>query len=408
VTEVLPAAPAGPSPVARGPAGARTPTALALTEVLCEVLRVDHVPPDSNLFDDLGADSMVVAQFCTRLRKRPDLPSVSVKDVYQHPTISQLVAALAAPGDSRVEAALVEALADVLHSDRVRADIDVFDDLGADSMVVAEFCTRLRKRPDLPSVSVKDVYQHRTIGNLAMALASSPPAALPVTAAETRAPHATARSARPVGTLGYILCGALQLLLFLAYSSVGVVVFLRGTEWIAAADTLPEDYLRAVAVEDLRRELGRTDPLFETGAEDGFADGALLEVAIRRRGNQHVLGCAIGPRRSTPPPRQGSLATTSLRSASWRPTRTASTAGRACCRRASCASNSNGLPGPAARCPTVEPTNSSRNGSGSTRRGSPRCRVAGSGPMPSSTPELTSWGEPYWRRGCTGRTSSGW
>jgi non-ribosomal peptide synthetase component F len=47
-------------------------------------------------------------------------------------------------------------------------------------------------------------------------------------------------------------------------------------------------------VDDLRRELGRTDPLFETvfdptGTEDAFADDALLEVALRRRGNQHVL-----------------------------------------------------------------------------------------------------------------------
>ena len=53
---------------------------------------------DSHFFDDLGADSMVMAQFCARVRKRPDLPSVSIKDIYQHPTISSLAAALAPDG----------------------------------------------------------------------------------------------------------------------------------------------------------------------------------------------------------------------------------------------------------------------------------------------------------------------
>ena len=38
---------------------------------------------------------MVMAQFCARVRKRDDLPSVSMKDVYQHPTISSLATALA-------------------------------------------------------------------------------------------------------------------------------------------------------------------------------------------------------------------------------------------------------------------------------------------------------------------------
>ena len=65
--------------------------------MLADLLHVDHVPADSNFFDDLGADSMVMAQFCARVRKRADLPTVSMKDVYQHPTISSLAAALADP-----------------------------------------------------------------------------------------------------------------------------------------------------------------------------------------------------------------------------------------------------------------------------------------------------------------------
>ena len=56
---------------------------------------MERVSVDSNFFDDLGADSMVMARFCARVRKRPDLPSVSIKDIYQYPTIKSLATAVA-------------------------------------------------------------------------------------------------------------------------------------------------------------------------------------------------------------------------------------------------------------------------------------------------------------------------
>src|SRR6266568_4925988 len=64
-------------------------------EVLAEVLRVDRLSVESHFFDELGADSLVMAKFCARVRKRGDLPSVSMKDIYRHPTIRSLAAALA-------------------------------------------------------------------------------------------------------------------------------------------------------------------------------------------------------------------------------------------------------------------------------------------------------------------------
>jgi len=64
------------------------------SEVLAEVLRVPHVPPESHFFDDLGADSLVMAQFCARVRKRGNLPAVSMKDIYAHPTLRALAGAV--------------------------------------------------------------------------------------------------------------------------------------------------------------------------------------------------------------------------------------------------------------------------------------------------------------------------
>ena len=113
-----------------------------------------------------------MAQFCARVRKRADLPSVSIKDVYQHPTIRSLAAALAPlPSSPSIETALAEVLAEVLQVGQVSVDSHFFNDLGADSMVMAQFCARVRKRTDLPSVSIKDVYQHPTVRSLAAALA---------------------------------------------------------------------------------------------------------------------------------------------------------------------------------------------------------------------------------------------
>src|SRR3954464_10453385 len=151
-------------------------------EVLAGIIGNKHVPLDSNFFEDLGADSMLMARFCARVRKRPELPSVSMQDVYQHPTIRSLATALAGDVETArppaheansvgCEQQFAEVLAGIMGTEHVPIDSNFFDDLGADSMLMARFCARVRKHPDLPSVSMQDVYQHPTIRSLATALA---------------------------------------------------------------------------------------------------------------------------------------------------------------------------------------------------------------------------------------------
>src|SRR3989441_6438256 len=79
-------------------------------EVLAGVLRVDRVPVDSHFFDELGADSLVMAHFCARVRKRGDLPPVSMKEIYAHPTIRSLAAALADVAPSSAKPSVAAAL----------------------------------------------------------------------------------------------------------------------------------------------------------------------------------------------------------------------------------------------------------------------------------------------------------
>src|SRR3989449_4058524 len=73
---------------------APTGVAAVFAELLAEVLRIDRVSMESHFFDDLGADSLVMAHFCARVRKRGNLPPVSMRDVYRYPTIRNLAAAL--------------------------------------------------------------------------------------------------------------------------------------------------------------------------------------------------------------------------------------------------------------------------------------------------------------------------
>src|SRR5437899_7703320 len=115
-----------------------------------------------------------------------------------------------------VEATFADVLAEVLRVERVSVDSHFFDDLGADSLVMAHFCARVRKRGNLPSVSMKDVYAHPTIRSLAAALADAAPGA-----AESPVPAAI-EAPTPTSTPEYLLCGALQLLAFLGYSYLGV------------------------------------------------------------------------------------------------------------------------------------------------------------------------------------------
>ncbi|MFE6914796.1 Pls/PosA family non-ribosomal peptide synthetase [Streptomyces rubiginosohelvolus] len=141
---------------------------------------------------------------------------------------------------------LAEVLADIVHVDSVPADSNFFDDLGADSLVMARFCARIRKRTDVPPISMKDIYRHPTVATLAASLATTapPPVAAPSPTAPVEPPAATRRPTG--GRPHYVLCAGLQLLAFLGYSLVIALVATLGYDWIAAGSGLLDAYLRAV------------------------------------------------------------------------------------------------------------------------------------------------------------------
>ncbi|MGV9245792.1 Pls/PosA family non-ribosomal peptide synthetase [Streptomyces sp. NPDC003710] len=152
----------------------------------------------------------------------------------------------AGPSIMETERKLAEVLAEVVCVERVSADSHFFEDLGANSLVMAQFCARVRKRSDLPSVSMKDIYRNPTIRHLAAALADAIPA--PVDGQPLTRPAPPAALAQPIraSTTSYVLCGTLQLLVFLAYSFVTGLATARGYEWVAEGKRLTDIYVRSL------------------------------------------------------------------------------------------------------------------------------------------------------------------
>jgi len=133
-------------------------------------------------------------------------------------------------------------LADLLGVERVPVDGHVFDDLGADSMVMARFCARVRKQEDLPPVSMRDVYAQPTLAALAASLVAAPDAEL------TTSPEPTTRHARPAraSTAAYVGCGAVQLSAALLWFYLLGLALSGSLAFVADAEGWAETYLRAV------------------------------------------------------------------------------------------------------------------------------------------------------------------
>ncbi|AJE84726.1 non-ribosomal peptide synthetase [Streptomyces albus] len=212
--------------------------------MLAEVLHVDEVAGDSNFFEELGADSLVMAHFCARVRKRGDLPQVSMRDVYKYPTVGALADALAAPAPAPAPAPTPQTTRSSATTELTEAS-----GIAETTQTTATTATTQITEPTEPSRTTKPTKP--TANNTPTAAPAKATTATTATAADTSAPPAKPDPpprTPPTGTPHYLLCGALQLLAFLGYSCVVAVVAVQGYEWISAGAGAVEAYLRAVVV----------------------------------------------------------------------------------------------------------------------------------------------------------------
>jgi non-ribosomal peptide synthetase-like protein len=164
--------------------------------------------------------------------------------------MGSLAGTLTAEPATSAEGILAEMLAGVMKTEQVPVDSHFFDDLGADSLVMAKFCARVRKREGLPRVSMKDIYAHPTIRSLAESLGIAEAEAevnldAIATLIQPRDPMLV-RAAAPASTRQYLMCGALQFLFFLCYAWAAALIGAWAYEWISAAKGYEDLYLRSV------------------------------------------------------------------------------------------------------------------------------------------------------------------
>ncbi len=72
------------------PVAAATEKERILAQALAEVLKIDRVSVEDHFFNDLGAHSLLMARFCAGIRKHAALSNVSMRDIYQYPTVAKL------------------------------------------------------------------------------------------------------------------------------------------------------------------------------------------------------------------------------------------------------------------------------------------------------------------------------
>jgi non-ribosomal peptide synthetase-like protein len=154
---------------------------------------------------------------------KPQVPRFAAGQGYVTPTTAN-------------ERILSVALAAVLGVERVSTEHHFFDDLGANSLLMARVCARIRKTPGMPNVSMRDIYTYPTIATLAHHLDS----AIEGFVATTREPF------HIPSDFSYYSCGALQLVFYAAYALFGLWVLDTGYEWAAAAGSALELYARCV------------------------------------------------------------------------------------------------------------------------------------------------------------------
>lgn len=134
------------------------------------------------------------------------------------------------------ERILERALADILKLEQVSTEQHFFDDLGANSLVMARFCARIRHEPGVSNVSMRDIYMNPTVVKLANHL-------------DTTVEGFVASKPEPFhvpSNLSYYTCGALQAGFYAAYALFGLWVLDTGYEWAVAASGTLEIYARSV------------------------------------------------------------------------------------------------------------------------------------------------------------------
>ena len=137
---------------------------------------------------------------------------------------------------SDTEKVLASTLCEVLKIDRVSVSDHFFEDLGGHSLLMAQFCSKLRDRLTGSDVSMKDIYLQPTVAQLAECIDRQSQAKPSVKVPE--------RPRRVPTTWEYYSCGLLQLIWYMVYGGLNVWIIVASVRWILGSVGAAELYLR--------------------------------------------------------------------------------------------------------------------------------------------------------------------
>jgi non-ribosomal peptide synthetase-like protein len=114
-----------------------------------------------------------------RFEVLPQMPRLSSGKIDRTALKGQPLSEAAGPAEGSdapqtpAEAALFAALAGLFPGLAIRRASDFFDELGGHSLLAARLASALRADPRFTQITVRDIYQHRTVGGIAAALEAS-------------------------------------------------------------------------------------------------------------------------------------------------------------------------------------------------------------------------------------------
>lgn len=135
--------------------------------------------------------------------------------------------------ETDTERTLAAALGGVLGTGPVSVTAHLFDDLGANSLLLATFVTAAREAG--VGLTIREVYGAPTVRELAASSSAT------VVAAPAREPHRAS-------ALAYALTGVAQVLLFVGYTSLIALGVSAAYDWVAESTGIASTLLRAAAV----------------------------------------------------------------------------------------------------------------------------------------------------------------
>ena len=138
-----------------------------------------------------------------------------------------------------LEKDIARVLASILKLDAVSVEDNFFDDLGANSLLMAHFSTKLREIGGITNVSMRDIYMHPTVQQLSGHIDSMP---------KTNLFRIAEQSYRIPKVREYITCGVLQFLFYISALSFGLWVLLISLSWITNASSVVDVYIRVVGL----------------------------------------------------------------------------------------------------------------------------------------------------------------